>query len=123
MPGSGLTLLLPARPTLPSAQAAIEAGELEEGESVDLRRAAWRYRALGLAFPGEALEALGEELKTLLGYCGRLDGQGAWRGLGGGMHTRRWHACLLHSQRSGCFGAHSCLHLSAAHWRCHTTGC
>ncbi len=87
--------------SLARAQAAIEAGELEEGEVVDLRRAAWRYRALGLAFPGEALEALGEELKTLLGYCGRLDSQGACLGRG------RLRAASSSHCRSG--AGHACM--------------
>jgi hypothetical protein len=44
---------------------------------VDLRGYAWRYRALGMAFPGDSPEALGEELKTVLSYAGRFDAQGA----------------------------------------------
>jgi hypothetical protein len=97
----------------------VEEGELEEGEGegVDLRRAAWRCRALGLAFPGESLEALGEELQTLLGYCGRLDGQGGWAGAVHSARARLRPRCDLArpaATRPCCDPLAACLPLQAS---------
>ncbi len=75
---------------------------------VDLRGYAWRYRALGMAFPGDSPEALGEELKTVLSYAGRFGAQGALAGLMGCLVTAGPGACC--EAAAPCLAMHACKH-------------
>lgn len=62
-----------------SKEAEAKAKLEEEGDEeteVDLREVTWRTRALGLAYPGEGLEAIETEFKNVLNYEGKLSADG-----------------------------------------------